>query len=156
MTKKENLNLITVNKKYSDAEVKLSDFKYIELKAYLNPDNLQFIEARIPNNPNAKRYISTNKEIPYVKIFPEELLIVPLGVDIEVPIGYILIIEPDFKLSFNIGIDLEYNTFFFNNDEDYLILNNQSGSIKEISHGQTLGYARLIKTETFDIRQEGE
>jgi hypothetical protein len=151
---KDDIPELIIKKQESDAVIDFQDFNNISLYAYLNSDIIKTVEARLINNPVSKRTISTNKEVPYVKIFTEEVILIPLKLEFTIPAGYELVLFANNSMVMDLRVDLVHPRIFYADGEAFLLVSNSSDTTKMIKHGDCIAHARLIKTQIFDIKIE--
>lgn len=147
----KEIPVLGIKKQQEDARYEFEDYNNIKLFAYLNPEKIKSVESRLINNPISQRTISTNREIPYVKIFTEELLLIPVFLEFTIPVGYELVINPDNDLVMKKGLTIISNSLFYTDNKAFIIVANYADTTKNISHNELLVIGKLSKTQIFDI-----
>jgi hypothetical protein len=147
--------VLSIQALYDDSiEIEHNNFNELVLRAYLDPGHIEKILVQIVNSSSSYRPIidkPTDKSVKMVKIFPEEILYIPLNFDIQIPFDCELLISPNLNFVNEVGLDIQYQCLIFRDDLPYLVVKNQRGSIKYIEHGMIMATAKLIKNELFDI-----
>jgi hypothetical protein len=141
---------IVITKKYQDSKFEYVNKNELLIYSYL-PQNINSVEVRIENSPVSKRPISTNKDKPYIRIFPGEIALIKTGLDIQVPYGYSALVETNNDMVFDKRLDVIYNQLFTSNEQTYIVVRNQSDTIKNLFHEDLLVYVKFVKNEMFNI-----
>lgn len=154
MKKIEDKQTLNIKPLFEDVKFELVNYIDLELFAYLNPDNVKQLEVRIENSPVVSRNISVNKEVPYMKFYPGETILIPVGFGIVVPYGYSLYLEVANDLHVLDRLDARYSQLLFIDNQAYISVVNNTDGVKQLAHGTNIATGKLIKNELFDLDVE--
>lgn len=151
------MNDIEVNiiKVYNNCKIELFSFNSLCLYSYLDKNNIENLDNNFKDCKNEKKVINTNEDNEYIKIFPNESVLIPLGFKVITPNNYFLKIEPDYSNVLLRGFIITYDSLICKDDQDYILIKNDNTYMKKLYHNTLLGYAHLVKQEIFDINIGG-
>ena len=152
------MNILKIYPMFGDVEIpsfSTGGSACMDIKAYLKGDNRTVAAYTNTNKPINSMVLQDNTESPlYVNLYPEERMLIPTGIILDIPAGYSVRVHPRSGLSFKSGITLANCEGVIDWDytqQLFVCMINTSALPVKICHGDRIAQLEMIKSETYNI-----